>query len=78
MSNLSKPANGGASRSDVIALWKDSAKGPREISLPSGSDAVVLSISRCYLEEWTADGRSDGENAGQPVLSGIHPISSGI
>jgi hypothetical protein len=59
----------------VIALWKDAQSGtPTEIEIPAQHDAVVLSLSVRYLEEWSADGRSDKKNAGYPLLSGVRAI----
>ena len=78
MSKLSQPASG-ISRSRVIALWKDALTGgPVEIELEPGADAVVLSLSVRYQEEWSADGRSDGGATGYTLISGIHPITKGI
>jgi hypothetical protein len=75
MSDLSWPVDDSVRRSRVIALWKDAEKGATEIELPDNTDAVVLSLSVRYKEEWAADGRSDHKNAGYPILSGIHPVS---
>jgi hypothetical protein len=75
MATMSKAAAGLQNRSDCVALWKDSRTGgSREIILPSGADALVLNIAVEYCEEWTADGRGDGRNAGHPYLAGQHPI----
>ena len=74
MAELSRP--GGIPASRVIALWKDAKTGrPCEITLPPGAEAVVVTMSAEFDEEWTADGRSDGRATGYPILSGIHPIS---
>jgi hypothetical protein len=65
------------SSSRVVALWKDAKSGtPVEIELPAGADAIVLSLTVQYLEEWTADGRSDLGTTGYPILAGIHPIAA--
>ena len=75
MTKLSRPPYVQA-RSRVIALWKDAKSGtPVEIELPQGANAVVLSLTVQYIEEWTADGRSDQCTSGYPILAGIHPIS---
>lgn len=75
MAGLSRALHSAVNRSRVIALWKDpQSGGATEIELPAGSDAVVISLTVRYLEEWTADGRSDGRNAGCPMLSGIHSV----
>lgn len=73
MAQLSRPV-AGPSRSRVVALWKDAFRGTTEIELPTGCDAVAVSLSIRYREEFTADGRGDGENAAFPILSGVHPI----
>jgi hypothetical protein len=75
MTALSRPTSGTGAPSGCIALWKDARNGAaKEIILPSGAAAVVLSIAVEYGEEWTADGRGDGGNAGYPYLVGQHPI----
>ncbi len=77
MANLSRPSSGAVAPSRCIALWKDARTGSaKEIALPSGADAVVLSVAVEYCEEWTADGRGDGGNAGHPYLVGQHPITA--
>jgi predicted amidohydrolase len=73
MSRISRPT-AGPSRSRVIAMWKDAFGTATEIEAPPGSEAVALSLSIRYREEYTADGRGDGANAAYPVLSGVHPI----
>jgi hypothetical protein len=73
MSQLSRPQSG-PSRSRVIALWKDALHGATEVELPLGQDAVAISLSICYREEYTADGRGDGKTAAYPILSGVHAI----
>jgi hypothetical protein len=76
MAHLSKPATGTPGRSDCVALWKDARTGvSKEIVLPTGADGVALNIAVEYCEEWTADGRGDGGNAGHPYLAGNHAIS---
>ncbi len=56
-----------------IAMWKDPT-GMREIELPPGAEAIVLSISNTYKEEWTADGRGDGGTTGSLRLVGVRPV----
>lgn len=65
-------------KSRVVAIWKDRFASANEIELPDGCDAVAISLSIRYEEEFTADGRGDGSNAAYPILSGIHPIRSRI
>lgn len=57
----------------AIALWKDPTE-VRQIDLPPDTQAVVLSVSNRYREEWSADGRSDGRATGTLRLAGVHPI----
>lgn len=73
MSELSRPAQG-ASRSRVIALWKDHGGTSTELDLPAGCGRIVVSLSFQYEEEWSADGRSDGCEAVFPTLSGVRGI----
>jgi len=75
MSQLSRPGSG-PSRPRVVALWKDRFQGTREIELPAACDAVAISLSIRYRQEFTADGRGDGGNAAFPILSGVHPIAA--
>jgi hypothetical protein len=77
MSELSRPQDlpPGPKRNRVVALWKDAKSStPVEIELPQDADAIVLSISERYFEEWTADGRSDRKATGYPALTGMHPV----
>jgi hypothetical protein len=55
-------------------MWKDAFSGATEIELPDGYDAVAVSLSIRYREEYAADGRGDDGNAAFPILSGVHPI----
>jgi hypothetical protein len=74
MASLSRPHDGRApSRS--VALWKDALGGSREIELPPGADAVVLSLFFERRREWTADGRDDGGVASFPRLGGVHAVA---
>ncbi|MGO4883252.1 MAG: hypothetical protein ACLP59_20890 [Bryobacteraceae bacterium] len=75
MAQLSRPKTG-PSRSRVVALWKDRFNGATEIELPQGAEAIAISLSTRYAEEFTADGRGDGGNAAFPILSGVHPIGT--
>ena len=73
MAQISAPA-AGPNRSRVIAIWKDYFGPAREIELPEGCEAVAVSLSTRYGEEFAADGRGDKESAAYPVLSGVHPV----
>lgn len=58
----------------TIALWKDPAEGAREIDLEPDADAVVLTVAAEFVEEFTADGRSDHGAAVRLVLTGVTQI----
>jgi hypothetical protein len=75
MAEASRPS-GTANRSRAIAIWKDKFGSATEIELPNGCDAVAISLSTRYEEEYTADGRGDDSMAAYPVLAGVHPIKS--
>jgi hypothetical protein len=73
MVDLSRPPGKPASR--MVALWKDGRSGaPLEIELAHGSDAVLLSLTREFRTEYTADGRNDENSTAYIVLGGVHQI----
>lgn len=72
MCELSRPR--GREPSRVVAQWKDSISGVREISLPGDASAVVLSLANRMTTEWTSDGRSDAGASNVLTLSGEYPI----
>lgn len=63
MAQRSRPP--GRDPSPVIALWKDPARGSREISLEPGAQGVLLTICGARATRRSADGR-------WPVESGTH------
>jgi hypothetical protein len=63
MAQRSRPS--GLDSSPVIALWKDPARGIREISLEPGAQAVLLTVCGARATRHSADGR-------WPVESGTH------
>ncbi len=67
----------GMSPRPTVALWKDPAEGAREIDLEAGAEAVVLTVAAEFVEEFTADGRSDRGAAVRLVLAGIQQIRAG-
>lgn len=58
----------------TVALWKDPAEGAFEIDLEGGAGAVLLTIAAEFVEEFTADGRSDGGAAVRLVLADVQQI----
>ena len=63
MAQRSRPS--GRDSSPVIALWKDPARGTREISLEPGAQGVLLTVCGARATRRSADGR-------WPVESGTH------
>lgn len=72
MSVRSLPAGQAVKR--VIALWKDTSSGPKEISLPDGKSAAILTLCSHSQDEVTADGRSDGGMAGSLEFAGVQYV----
>lgn len=74
MAKLSRVA--GKPVSTAVALWKDGlSKRTQELSLDSGSEGLVLTLSARSREEWTADGRSDGRRTWYLSLAGVHQVA---
>jgi hypothetical protein len=73
MARLCKPF--GTCESRIIALWKDSRRGPFEIELPYDASGIVLCLHKEQVEQWTADGRSDDRAAASWVLNAVHPVA---
>lgn len=61
--------------SRAVAMWKDARSELTEISLPEGSDAVLLTLCSDKAVEWSADGRSDEGFTVHPRLVGVHPLA---
>jgi hypothetical protein len=80
MTQLSRPIDPSTGQrrpaSRVVALWRDKDLGTRQIELPEGADAVVLTLAETLQEEWTLDGRSDGRVTGGVTLGGIRSITN--
>jgi hypothetical protein len=73
MVKLSRPR--GMPASNVVALWKDAHSGnPIEIGIPSDKHAVLVSLTRSWHREFTADGRDDRQTTSYLTLSGIYPV----
>ncbi len=58
MARLSRPP--GTEESRAISLWKDQGGQATPIELPVNHNGVALSLAADWVEEHTADGRSDG------------------
>jgi hypothetical protein len=57
MVDRSKPS--GVPKSNVVALWKDSEYGFKELCLQDDKDAILLSLKCVKNTEYTSDGRDD-------------------
>ena len=64
----------GREASPVIALWKDPARGVREIPLETGAHAVLLTVGMDRATRRSADGRSPVDNGTQCFDVAVHQI----
>jgi hypothetical protein len=74
MSSRSKPRDPKTDKSRVVGLWHSADNDFRELELPVGSEALILTLERSYEQEWTADGRNDNSNAGIVRLTKCEPF----
>jgi hypothetical protein len=54
----------------VIALWRDIVGGSRELGIPDGDDACVLSLVSHKQIEFSADGCRDARPGQYPIYAG--------
>lgn len=73
MVDLTRPPRS-AKPSRSVGLWKDARSDFVELELPQGAAGLLLNLCTEMVEEWTADGRSDGGVTGHPRLGGMHPV----
>jgi predicted amidohydrolase len=67
-----KPGSQKSDNARGIALWKDAKNGrPVPIALEPGAEAAVLKLKLHEVEEWTADGRSDGGTTCYPCFDRV-------
>jgi len=78
MAKLSRPRymRGYKKNSSTVASWKDIRGNTLRIDL-NGGEAVVLGIKIDRRQEWTADGRNCGKQAGYPLLHWVHLLANG-
>jgi hypothetical protein len=72
MVERSRPKGSAVSR--TVASWKDALGNYVPIDLGVSDDSVLIDIEIIRREEWSADGRSDGEVSTFPTLVGIHGL----
>jgi len=71
---LSGAASPPASR--AVALWKDALTGWREIEIHDDEDAMILTVTATWKEEYTADGRGDGCSTAVFSLEGVRSVKA--
>jgi hypothetical protein len=74
MVERSRPGGHAASR--VIALWKDPARGIREIPLDAGAQGVLLSACVDRATRYSADGRWPVNNTAHLRDVGVHQVQA--
>jgi hypothetical protein len=57
-----------------IALWKESDGKAKELKLPKGDHALLLSLTSRTVEQYTLDGRGDGEHTVRFGLGAAHGV----
>ncbi|MBD0293375.1 MAG: hypothetical protein ICV70_07355 [Jiangellaceae bacterium] len=62
--------------SSVVALWKDSTRGLREMSLDSGSHGLLLSVAVDRARRRTPDGRRPVDNVADLFAAGVRQIAA--
>ncbi len=67
MSRRSQPRAGSPSRAGVVGLWRDAKYGERELEMPAGCDAGVLSLTGESLDEFAADARPNRRARSTPA-----------
>ncbi len=58
----------------TVGLWKDAKTGVEELNLDPNATALLLTLCNEWIEEWMADGRSDGGSAGQLYLGHVEQL----
>jgi hypothetical protein len=64
----------GDSESREIALWKEPNGRARPLKLPKGDHALLLTLTSEMVEQFTLDGRGDGEHTVHFGLGAAHGI----
>lgn len=74
MAQRSRPPRHEASR--VIALWKDSARGSREISLDPGAHGVILTLCGERTTRRSADGRPPADTGTHYYAAAVNQVTA--
>jgi hypothetical protein len=57
-----------------VALWKEPGQAAKELVLPAGAHGLLLSLCVTHEENFTLDGRSDGEASYRVSMAGVQPV----
>src|SRR5882724_130919 len=71
---IDRSANPGQAPPRQIALWKQASEEAKELTLPAGDHALLLSLTMAPDTQLTLDRRSDGGEGCQFKLSGVRGI----
>ncbi|HEY0014917.1 MAG TPA: hypothetical protein VGC13_01315 [Longimicrobium sp.] len=67
-------AKGPHKLSRTVGLWRDAVNGWHPIDLPKGSEALLLTISADWQQEFSADNRGDHQSAATFKFEGVRPL----
>jgi len=77
MSQLSRPSHELDDHADrTVAMFREPGGVAKEIALPHGAEALVLTLTEQDGVEFSADGRRDRTNAGSLNLGGVLAFNS--
>ncbi len=65
---------GGVPPAPVVALWKDPARGLRQIALEPGAEGVLVSVAVTPARRRAAEGRTPVDNATGLVVAGVRSV----
>lgn len=71
---VSRSRPNGIPPSNIVAMWKDPARGVREIPLEPGAQGVLLTAVLGRSTRYAADGRPPADDATDLRLSGVHQL----
>ena len=72
MARRSRPP--GRDFSPIVALWKDSVRGLREIPLESGAEGILLTVTSDLVNRRSGDGRRPVENCTELFDVGVYQV----
>ncbi|MGY8681840.1 hypothetical protein Q2941_29250 [Bradyrhizobium sp. UFLA05-153] len=72
---VDRSRNPGDAENREIALWKEPNGAARMLKLPKGNHGLLLTLTNRLVEQFTLDGRGDGEMTMQFALGAAHGIA---